>query len=80
MTQTKFRPPGEILKDNFQEQKGLNQIQLGRALGVLTICIDAVVNGTWSLTAETDLRLCKFLGFPEGHFLARQSAYDIADA
>lgn len=80
MTQTKFRPPGEILKDNFQEQNGLNQIQFGHALGMFTICIDAVVNGSWSLTSEADLRLCKFLGFPERNFLARQSAYDIADA
>ncbi len=33
-----------------------------------------------ALTADTDLRLCKFFGLSEGYFLRLQNAYDTLEA
>ena len=39
-----------------------------------------IVNGTRDITADTDLRLCKFFGLSEGYFLRLQNAYDSLEA
>lgn len=72
--------PGEILKEEFLEEIGMSQNQLGHALGVPPNRIHAIVNGTRDITADTDLRLCKFFGLSEGYFLRLQNAYDTMEA
>jgi addiction module HigA family antidote len=72
--------PGEILKEEFLREIGMSQNQLARALGVPGNRIHAIVNGTRSVTAETDLRLCRFFGLSEGYFLRLQNAHDILAA
>ena len=72
--------PGEILKVKFLEGVGLSQNQLARAIAVPTNRIHAIVNGTRGITADTDLRLCKFFGLSEGYFLRLQNAYDMLEA
>ena len=42
--------------------------------------IHAIVNGTRDISADTDLRLCKFFGLSEGYFLRLQNAYDTLEA
>lgn len=68
--------PGEILKEEFLNEIGISQNHLARALGVPGNRIHAIVNGARSITAETDLRLCRFFGLSEGYFLRLQNAYD----
>jgi len=41
---------------------------------------DAVVNGTRDITADTDLRLCKFFPLSEEYFLRLQNAFDTMEA
>ncbi|MBI5428388.1 MAG: HigA family addiction module antidote protein [Nitrospinae bacterium] len=72
--------PGEILKKEFLNEVGLSQNQLGRAIGVPPNRIHAIVQGTRDITADTDLRLCKFFGLSEGYFLRLQNAYDTMEA
>jgi addiction module HigA family antidote len=72
--------PGKILKEEFLEEIGISQNQLGHALGVPPNRIHAIVNGTRDITADTDLRLCKFFGLSEGYFLRLQNAYDTMEA
>jgi len=72
--------PGEILKEEFLNQLGISQNQLGRAIGVPPNRVHAIVNGTRDITADTDLRLCKFFGLSEGYFLRLQNAYDTLEA
>ena len=52
--------PGEILKEEFFKEIGVSQNQLAQAIGVPGNRIHAIVNGTRDITADTDLRLCKF--------------------
>jgi len=72
--------PGEILKEEFLHEIGMSQNQLGHALGVPPNRIHAIVNGARDITADTDLRLCKFFGLSEGYFLRLQNAYDMMEA
>ena len=72
--------PGEILKHEFLEEIGLSQDQLARAIGIPGNRIDAVVNGTGTISADIDLRLCRFFRLSEGYFLRLQNAFDILEA
>ena len=72
--------PGEILRYEFLDEIGMSQNALAQAIGVPGNRIHAIVNGTRSVTAETDLRLCRFFGLSEGYFLRLQNAYDTMEA
>ena len=72
--------PGEILKEEFLKEIGMSQNQLAHAIGVPPNRIHAVIKGTRDITADTDLRLCKFFELSEGYFLRLQNAYDTMEA
>jgi antitoxin HigA-1 len=72
--------PGEILKEEFLNEIGMSQNQLARAVGVPGNRIHAIVNGTRDITADTDLRLCRFFSLSEGYFLRLQNAYETLEA
>lgn len=71
---------GEILKHEFIDEIGLSQNAVAKAISVPPNRIHAIVNGTRRVTADTDLRLCKFFGLSEGYFLRLQSAYETMEA
>src|SRR5271165_2073115 len=62
--------PGEILKEEFLAEIGISQNRLAHA----------IVNGSRDITADTDLRLCKFFGLSEGYFLRLRNAFDTVEA
>jgi addiction module HigA family antidote len=72
--------PGEILKLEFLGEIVMSQNQLAHAIGVPGNRIHAIVNGTRDITADTDLRLCKYFGLSEGYFLRLQNAYETLEA
>lgn len=72
--------PGHILRQEFLTELGLSQNQLAHAIDVPPNRIHAVVKGTRTVTADTDLRLCKFFDLSEGYFLRLQNAYDMLEA
>ena len=80
MGQLRNPHPGEILEEEFLSEIGMSQNQLAHAIGVPGNRIHAIVNGTRDITADTDLRLCKFFGLSEGYFLRLQNAYDTLEA
>ena len=80
MGQLRNPHPGEILKEEFLKEIGLSQNQLAQAIGVPGNRIHAIVNGTRDITADTDLRLCKFFRLSEGYFQRLQIAYDTLEA
>jgi addiction module HigA family antidote len=71
---------GEILKEEFLEEISMSQNALAKAIGVPSNRIHAIVNGTRRITADTDLRLCRFFGLSEGYFLRLQNAYETMEA
>jgi addiction module HigA family antidote len=80
MPQLRNPHPGEILKQEFLKEIGMSQNQLAHAIGVPGNRIHAIINGTRSITGDTDLRLCRFFGLSEGYFLRLQNAYDTLEA
>ena len=71
---------GDILKSEFLHECGLSQNGLARAINVPTNRIHAIIKNERSITADTDLRLCKFFGLSEGYFLRLQIAYELLEA
>ena len=80
MAQLRNPHPGEILKKEFLEVIGMSQNQLAHAIAVPPNRIHAIVNGTRDVTADTDLRLCRFFRLSEGYFLRLQNAFDTLEA
>jgi addiction module HigA family antidote len=72
--------PGDILKEDFLDPGGLSQSALARAIGVPPRRINEIVLGKRSITADTDLRLCRFFGMSNGFFLRLQNSYDLMEA
>lgn len=71
---------GEILKFEFLDELNMSQNALAKAIGVPANRIHAIVRGDRSITADTDLRLCKFFGLSEGYFLRLQLTYELLEA
>jgi antitoxin HigA-1 len=69
---------GEILKKEFLDEINLSQNALAAALHVPANRILDIIRGRRSITADTDLRLCKFFNLTEGYFLRLQLSYEIA--
>ena len=74
----KLKPvlPGEILLEDFLRPMGLSQYRLAKEIGVPAQRISAIISGKRSITADTDLRLCRFFGLTKGYWLRAQAAYD----
>ena len=69
--------PGEILLEEFLVPMGISQNKLAGQIGVSPRCINEIVHGNRSITANTDLRLAKYFGMSEGYWLGLQSDYDL---
>ena len=69
--------PGELLWEEFLAPMGLSRYRLAKEVGVPAQRIGDVVNGQRAITADTDLRLCRFFGLSDGYWLRAQAAYDI---
>ena len=75
---SKLKPvtPGEILLEEFLKPMGLSQYRLAKEIGVPAQRISEIVAGKRAITADTDLRLCRFFGLSNGYWLRTQAAYD----
>jgi len=78
MSMRKLPPvlPGEILLEEFLKPMGISQYRLAKEIGVPAQRIGEIVNGNRSISADTDLRLCRFLGLSNGYWLRAQAAHD----
>ena len=74
----KLKPvtPGELLLEEFLRPMGISQYRLAKAIGVPAQRIGDIVAGKRAITADTDLRLCRFFGLSNGYWLRAQAAYD----
>ena len=68
--------PGEILLEEFLKPMVLSQYRLAKEIGVPAQRISEIVAGKRSITADTDLRLCRFFGLSNGYWLRAQAAHD----
>ena len=68
--------PGELLLEEFLLPMGITKYRLAKEIGVPAQRIGDIVAGKRSITADTDLRLCRFFGLSDGYWLRAQVAYD----
>jgi len=68
--------PGEILLEEFLKPMGLSQYRLAKEISVPAQRISEIVAGKRSVSADTDLRLCRFFGLSSGYWLRAQAAHD----
>jgi addiction module HigA family antidote len=78
----KLKPihPGEILAEEFLKPMGISRYRLAKEIGVPAQRIGEIVAGRRGITADTDLRLCRFFGLSEGYWLRGQARYDTQSA
>jgi len=68
--------PGELLAEEFLEPLGITQYRLAKEIGVPAQRVGDIVAGKRAITADTDLRLCRFFGLSNGYWLRAQAAHD----
>ena len=72
--------PGEMLDEEFLKPLGLTRYRLAKDIGVPPQRIDDIVAGKRAITADTDLRWCRYFGLSDGWWLRGQANYDAAMA
>ena len=74
----KLKPvtPGELLLEEFLKPMGISQYRLAKEIGVPAQRVGEIVAGKRSITADTDLRLCRFFGLSNGYWLRAQAIHD----
>ena len=68
--------PGEMLEEEFLKPLGMTKYRLAKEIGVPPQRIGDIVSGKRSITADTDLRLCRFFSLSDGWWLRLQAQYD----
>jgi addiction module HigA family antidote len=69
--------PGELLLEEFLLPMGISKYRLAKEINVPAQRIGEIVKGRRSITADTDLRLCRFFDLSDGYWLRAQAAHDI---
>jgi addiction module HigA family antidote len=75
----KFAPvhPGEILLEEFLKPMGISQYKLAKDISVHPRRINEIVHGKRSISADTALRLSRYLSLSERFWLNLQARYDL---
>ena len=68
--------PGEMLEEEFLKPLGLTRYRLAKDIGVPPQRIGDIIAGKRGVTADTDLRLCRYFGLSDGWWLRGQANYD----
>ncbi len=69
--------PGEILFEEFMKPMDISINRLARAIHVSPGRISAIVNGKRAITADTALRLSRYLGTSSELWIGLQGEFDL---
>jgi addiction module HigA family antidote len=72
--------PGEVLREDFLVPMKMSAGAVARAIGVPRTRIERVVNEQTPVTADSALRLARFLGTSAAFWMGLQAQYDIERA
>ena len=67
---------GKVLALEFLKPMNISQNALAKSLGIPQNRISDIVNGKRGVSADTDLRLCKYFGLTEGYFTGLQMDFE----
>jgi antitoxin HigA-1 len=68
--------PGEMLAEEFLNPIGMSKYRLAKSIGVPAQRIGDIIAGKRGISADTDLRLCRFFGLSDGWWLRLQVGHD----
>ncbi len=68
--------PGEMLEEEFLKPLGITKYRLAKEIGVPLSRISEIAAGRRAITADTDLRLCKYFELSEGWWLRGQIRFE----
>ena len=68
--------PGELLNEEFLQPLGITKYRIAKEIGVPAQRIGEIVAGKRAITADTDLRLCKYFRLSSGYWLRVQNKFD----
>lgn len=79
MTFKKMPPihPGEILNEEFLKPLELTEYRLAKDIGVSPRRINEIVHGTRAITADTALRLGRYLGISAQFWMNLQTRFEL---
>jgi len=69
--------PGEVLREEFMKPMGISINRLARDIAVPPGRISAIVNGRRAISADTALRLGRYLGVSPEIWVGLQADYDL---
>lgn len=72
--------PGEILREEFLEPLGISMNALALAIRVPSNRIGAIVAGNRAITADTAMRLARYLHTSDEFWLNAQTMHDLTKA
>jgi addiction module HigA family antidote len=75
----RMRPihPGEVLREEFLRPMGISGCRLAEALKVPANRITSIVNESRAVTADTALRLARYLGTTPEFWMNLQKTYEL---
>ena len=71
---------GEILKQDFLAELQITSQDLALAIDAPLERIEMIIQSQSNITADIDLRLCRYFGLSEGYFLRLQNSYELMEA
>jgi len=69
--------PGEVLLEEFLGPMELSQYRLAKEIGVPARRINEIVHGTRAVSADTAIRLARYLGTSERFWMNLQTQWDL---
>jgi antitoxin HigA-1 len=69
--------PGEILLEEFLKPMGISQYRLAKETSMPPRRVNEIVQGKRSITANTALRLARYLGTTDRFWVNLQARYDL---
>lgn len=69
--------PGNLLKEEFLEPLGITEYRLAKAIVVPQTRISEIIKGRRRITADTGLRLSRYLGLSSAYWINAQAHYDL---
>ncbi len=70
----------EVLLEEFMRPLGLSAYRVAKDIKVPVSRIQEILHDKRKITADTDLRLCKYFGMSNGFFLRVQMDLDLLEA
>ena len=70
----------EVLCEEFMQPLGLSAYRVAKDIMVPVSRIQEILQDKRKITADTDLRLCKYFGMSKGFFLRLQMDLDLLEA